>query len=674
MEEVLQRTHAQNERLLASISSILIGVDENDRVTQWSRRAEQAFGIVATDALGQSFQECIIRDIQWDSARVLKGVSTCLAENRVTRLDDVDFRQPNGEEGLLGITISPIRKDSGTPWGFIFLAADITERRQAQEALRRAHDELEVRVQERTAELAEAKEAAEAANQAKSEFLARMSHEIRTPIHGIMGMIALVLDTEVTREQNEYLSTAQSSTDSLLSIINDILDFSRIEARHLELEEVDFDLRAMIEQTVETMALRVHKRGLDLLCYIPPQVPTELVGDPGRLRQVLVNLIDNALKFTEQGEIVVQAEVKSDLEEEVEFLFTVHDTGIGIPEDKQEVIFEPFRQADGSTTRQYGGTGLGLAISQQLVELMGGHIWVESRPGKGSTFYFILKLRKQARDALSWPRTASVVEKPPEGVITRVPEGSRLRVLLADDNFAGQLIGRKTLEKMGHAVLVARNGLEVLRLVEEECLDLILMDVEMPEMDGLEATRGIRKREMAVDRHIPILAMTAYAMKEDREKCLAAGMDGYISKPVSPEKLQNAIEGFLNPDQVLSDVPPVNLDTALTMVGGDRELLREAVGLFLEEDYPRQLDELRGGIERQDAGAVRRAAHGIKGALRTFGSRTAGELAHRLETMGREGDLSGTPHVLKKLERETKRFATFYEGGFYEAQDAHSHR
>lgn len=821
-EEALRRAHAQNTRLLASIQSILIGVDENDRITQWSTAAEKLFGIAATDAVGWPFQERIVRDIQWDWERVYRGSSECREKNDTIRLDAVRFRCPDGEERLLGITINPIKGDHGPSSGFILLGADITRRRQAEEALQNAHDQLEIRVQERTAELAKAKEAAETADQAKSQFLARMSHEIRTPIHGIMGMTGLVLDTDLTPEQREYLGIVKSSADALLSVINDILDFSKIEAGHLDLEETDFDLRTTVEQTAEAMALRAHEKGLELACHIPTQAPTALVGDPGRLRQVLVNLMGNAVKFTQQGEVLVQVEVRADrkepalskvereAEEAVELHFTVRDTGIGIPEDKQSLIFEDFRQADGSTTRRYGGTGLGLAISQQLVKMMGGRIWVESRLGEGSTFHFTVRLKKQAharlrlersaerraiarpavtvdlqglpvlviddsavsrftlremltnwglvvteaedgpaglreleqaketsrlfrlilldkmmpgmdglavaeqiRDApalrdvtvmmfssdsvhgdiarcrelgiatyLSKPirrsalldaiqtvlGTAPEVKKAPERIIPAAMEGPQLRILLADDNLAGQLIGRKALGKMGHSVQVAANGLEVLQKLKEGEFDLVLMDVEMPEMDGLEATRVIREKEAESGQHISILAMTAYAMKEDRERCLAAGMDGYISKPVSPDALHRAMESFLPLDQDLpaAEEPPpapaVDLEEALRAAGGDRELLQEAVGLFLEQDYPRHLKELKEGLAGQDARAVKRAAHGIKGALRSFGGVPASDVALHLETMGREGDLTDAPSVLEELEAEVKRFASFFGG------------
>jgi two-component system sensor histidine kinase/response regulator len=496
--------------------------------------------------------------------------------------------------------------------------------------------------------------------------------------------------------------------------------------------------------------------------------------------------------------VIAQVETETQDGECAELHFAVRDTGIGIAEDKQTVVFDAFSQADGSTTRHYGGTGLGLAIAQQLVELMGGRIWVESHPGAGSVFHFTVSLKKQAhtgtsplgeihlqgppvliiddnatqrlvmREMLSqwgldvteaasgeagWqelmqargasrPFCLALLDKTLPGVDgfavaehiladpargkTRVPResvvmllsseniqgdvarcrelgvtahlvkpikqsdlleavvktlgtapeiarkneperllpvahaGARLRILLAEDSIAAQLIGKKTLEKIGHTVRIASNGAQAVQIFEEGDVDLILMDIEMPHVDGLEATRLIRRIEIGSGKRIPILAVTAYAMKEDQDKCLAAGADGYLSKPLSPHKLADALERFLPLAQEREVEPVVDLDAALNVVGGDPELLREAVGAFLEQDYPRDLEKLVEGIARQDAPAVKKAAHGLKGALSSLGSRPARDVALRLETMGHEGDLSSAPCVLEELRAEVGRFAAFY--------------
>jgi PAS domain S-box-containing protein len=426
------------------------------------------------------------------------------------------------------------------------VATDISESREKEARLRKTMADLVEAEQKAEAVRAEAVRA----NAAKSDFLAKMSHEIRTPMNGIIGMTDLALDTKLNREQREYLGMVKSSAHSLLGLINDILDFTKIEAGKLNLESIDFSLRDCIGGLLKPLSVRADQKGLELMADISPDVPDHLVGDPMRLRQILVNLTDNAIKFTQRGEVVVRVINQDAPNGESNLHFSVADTGIGVADEMQKAIFEAFVQADGSMTRTYGGSGLGLSIASHLIQKMHGKIWIESKVGQGTTFHFTAKLEVRDTPAPAVrradPRDLSDVhalaQEREHHSAKFEPAQSNLRVLVAEDNLINRAVATGILEKQGHSLVHAANGLEVLRALETDSFDLILMDVQMPELDGFQTTRHIREIEATSKCHIPIVAMTAYAMAGDRERCLAAGMDDYISKPVQKAELLAVLE------------------------------------------------------------------------------------------------------------------------------------
>ncbi|MCA9166606.1 MAG: response regulator [Planctomycetales bacterium] len=771
--------------LLANTPDLIVFKDAEGRCIRVSRAFVHMVGLNdPADAIGKTDADFFAMDYakrsREEELQVMRSGRSLVGKEE--ELTTADQRQI-----WVSTTKAPLRNYRGEVVGTFGIARDITNRKRFEEAQR------------------EAKEAAEAANQAKSDFLANMSHEIRTPLNAIIGMTELVLDSELSNVQQDYLQTVLTSGEALLGIINQILDFSKIEARKIELENVTFSLRDILGDTLKALAFHAHLKGLELAWLVESNVPETLIGDPTRINQIVVNLVGNAIKFTATGEVVLRVTGLKLNDQKMRLHITVSDTGIGIAPEQLEHVFSAFSQADTSTTREYGGTGLGLSISSRLAELMEGGIWVESELSRGSTFHVELvcevvdaepderniaecippglrllvvddnatnrlilqetlkqwnteltllqggpqvleflqqvpegkfpqlmitdhqmpgmdgvQLVSHIRDNPAWsslpvivltsgtrrfelPRlrqlgvelrllkpvkpselanaicsilgfTQQAVPVPTQNVVTQ----QELSILLVEDGWANQKLAAGLLKKWGHHVTIANNGQEAVDLVssQAEPFHLVLMDVQMPVMDGLEATRQIRRMEAAGGRHLPILAMTAHVKTGDEQRCLEAGMDGYLSKPIRREQLQEAIAQMTSgvaaektPEvtdeeaqimEMEDEGPGFNVELALDSVEGDVELLSDVIQVFLEE-RPGLLRSLLESIAAADAPTLRRAAHTIKGSTRIFGDERVTELSKALEDRGANGDFTDVVPLAEQLQIELNSLARHLE-------------
>jgi len=536
-------------------------------------------------------------------------------------------------------------KGQTTPRLLLRVIHHATERKRLEESLRSMRELAERRAAE-----------AEAANQAKSQFLANISHELRTPMNAILGMVEFVLRRELDSTTRDCLNTARESAGILLSLLNDLLDSAKIESGNLELEAAPFRMHRVLEQTSRILSVRAREKGLAFHHRVPDDLPDAVIGDKVRLRQVLMNLVGNAIKFTQRGEVAVSVRVESLLLEEVSLGFAVRDTGIGIPRGDLERIFKPFTQADRSTARRFGGTGLGLSISANLVAMMGGRIWAESEPGQGSTFYFTMRL----------PLAKGLPPEPGSLPCSPVLSGTPLRLLLVEDNPANQKLATYMLKEGGHAIDIARDGPQALQMTKDDCYDVILMDLQMPGMDGLEATASIRAAA-AGGRRVPIIAMTAHAMKSDRERCLAAGMDGYLSKPIDAAEMFAVIESVAigsarsgtgasssAPRVTTANEPARVFDyhLALERCCRSQEILGEIVECLFDE-ADRLLPLMQSALEHGDLEEVSRLGHRLKGTLVCLAAEPAVDAAVVVECCGK-GSKDGAEQAVRVLEQEVE--------------------
>ncbi len=653
MEARLRDSEAEYRRIFSTFVDVYYRTDVAGNILVLSPSVLRMSGYRPDELVGRLASSLYVRSE--DRNRLL---GLLLAHGSVNDFETV-LRKKDGTLVPVSVTTQLIQNEAGQPAYVEGAIRDISERKRVEAAMR------------------EAQLAAEAASAAKSEFLANMSHEIRTPMNGVIGLTSLLLETQLDERQRYLAEMVRKSGESLLSLINDILDFSKIEAGRLELEVVDFHLPSLLEEVSGILGVRAQDKGLDFLCTADQAVKRWFRGDPGRVRQVLLNLAGNAIKFTAAGSVSLRATLDSVEDHSAFVRFTVRDTGIGIPRDKQDLLFRSFTQVDASTTRKFGGTGLGLAISKQLAELMGGRIGVTSDEGAGAEFWFTVRLEVLEGDH----PVATPLER--DAQMARMVEAlgtSGIRVLLAEDNVTNQHVAMGILHKLGLQVDAVVDGIEVIRALERTPYGLVLMDVQMPRMDGLEATRRIREPGSRVlNPRVPIIAMTAHAMQGDRETCLAAGMDGYIAKPVTvamlskvlaqwwtrtkngatggaPERMADAtLEVATAPE---TDAPLVFDRKALSArVMDDPELVDLIVDTF-QQDAVEQVATLQAAIETHDLAAAMRAAHSLKGSAANASADALCRVASDILAAGGTGDKAAVTSLLPTLRGALERLQT----------------
>lgn len=641
IEEALQESEARTRLIVETALDAAVTMDMEGRITGWNNQAENIFGWRAEDIIGQKMSSTIIphqhRQGHIQGMKHYKETGEGPVLNK--RFEITALRQ-DGREFPIELAITPLL--SGGKIIFSAFIRDISERKQAEESLQ------------------EAKEVAEQAAKAKAEFLASMSHEIRTPLNAVIGLTGLLLDTNLEGQQKEYVQIARNSGHTLLNIINNILDYSKFEAGKLELEEQPFQLSDFLLATLELVENEAKKKGLELTWNISDEAPSAFIGDVTRMRQVLVNLLSNAVKFTEHGGVSVHVDGDTVKNDRFQLQFSVNDSGIGIPEDGIDQLFDAFSQVDASVTREYGGTGLGLAICRELVHMMGGRIWVESKLGSGSTFYFTVTLPIFTEVEIAAGEEALLISRD-------LGDKYPLSILLAEDDAVNQVVALHMLEKLGYRADVAANGLEVLDALRRRNYDVVFMDNQMPEMDGITAMKKIRS-DWSEESQPRIIAMTAEALEGDRERFLDAGMDDYIPKPIMLNELTAALVRSVPEDKMSSASlessetiteavkhDPIDIGNFEERLGpGSAAVLPDLVDLFIEETEPK-LAELRHAVETREIAEIRAIVHRLSGSSANISALHFASRCHLLGKLAREGNLNNSIQIVTELEQEYER-------------------